>query len=119
MKRCHSCGEELTSATIHVTYTDGRIKERITGLECLCGHVNRPFRRRDPRAACPEGSGMIALFALFSIAGASVGGSVGILLGRSRTPPNPRLMVPFAILGAILGAVAGFYFVIHAVANAP
>ena len=41
MKRCHSCGEELTSAKIHVTYTDGRIKERITGLECSCGHINR------------------------------------------------------------------------------
>ena len=41
MKRCHSCGEELTAAKIHVTYTDGRIKERITGLECSCGHINR------------------------------------------------------------------------------
>ena len=49
MKRCHSCGEELTSGNIHVTYTDGRNEERITGLECSCGHINRSplYRRND------------------------------------------------------------------------
>ncbi len=48
MKRCHSCGDELNSAKIHVTCTEGRIKERITGLECSCGHINgSPLERRN------------------------------------------------------------------------
>ena len=47
VKRCHSCGEELTSPRIHVTLTDGG-KERITGLVCSRGHLNRaPLERRN------------------------------------------------------------------------